>query len=184
MVKRIVKQVAALLIAIAFISSIFFFLPHTGSTAVVSYDVLVPTTELNANASTIFSTVHIGNGQTYSLVAGTSAASVQVLVSSNITNLLNLTEAVLNQQNITYNVSGGDIFCMSSRYFIGNLCTNYSESEAWGLLSAGSNGRLSTDSSVLSSINLNDLYDNTTFLLVYFISNTSGTTNSSLPPLP
>ncbi len=183
MVKRILKQIAAVFIAVAFISSIFFFMPHNPTNASVNYEILVPQSMISPNSTGVFSTVSLGAGGVYSVVGGTTGAFVQNLLTSNITTMLNLTKLLLNEQNISYNLSGGNVDCLSSFHFVSSLCTNYTavNESVWSLESVGSSGALTAESLPLSEIKLNSLYQNSTFLLIYFTStNQSGSVSIPL----
>ena len=100
MVNLRLKQAAALFIAIAFVSSIFFFFPHVSSTAPVTYYIAVPSNLLIPNSSYIGNTIQIQQGVPYSVIAFSSAVPVSTLITDHISNMLAFTESLLSNENI------------------------------------------------------------------------------------
>lgn len=162
MVNTRLKQALALFIAIAFVSSIFFFFPHVSSTSPILYYIVVPSAALNSTASSLGS-ISIQSGVSNSVIASSGSVPISNLLASNISNMLSFTESILTQYNMSYNVSNGNIQCVSSSEFVSPLCANPSANTAWALFSLGSNNALNPEQVSLSSINLNSVSYNSTF---------------------
>lgn len=180
MVNTRLKQALALFIAIAFVSSIFFFFPHVSSTSPVTYYIAVPSVVLSSNASSL-DTVNLGAGP-YSIISSSGSVPISNLIASNISNMLSFTESMLNQSNISYNVSNGNIQCISSKEFVYPLCANPSNNTAWNIFSVASNGSLILKPIPLSNINLNSISYNSTFILAFF-GVTTQNSSSTVPPI-
>ena len=169
MVNRRLKQIVALLIIIGFAGSIFFFLPKTPNNTPVSYYIIVPQPLINKTLQTDYSTLSINSGQVDSVIGQAPGVQVSTLVSiDNITNMLQFTESMLKSVNMSYTVSGGSISCVSSPIFTKDLCANASLSQSWVLFKEGAGGKLIAQTVPLSSIALNSIYSNTTFILAFF----------------
>jgi hypothetical protein len=166
MLKRLLKQVLAILIGLAFVGSLFVFIPHTPNNDILSYEVLVPQSLVQSGSQ--FSTVGGGNSSSpaYSLVAGFQQVPVSnVIESTNASNLLNLAVTLLQQENISSTTSGGSISCIASKNFTTSLCNNADYS--WVLFTSLNGGNLSEDKATLSSVNINNVQDQTAFFLIY-----------------
>ncbi|MCL4396814.1 hypothetical protein M1494_00500 [Candidatus Parvarchaeota archaeon] len=178
MVNVRLKQALALFIAIAFVSSIFFFFPHVSSTAPVSYYIVVPSDVLSPNSSYIGNPIQVQQGVSDNIIAYSSAVPVSTLSADNISNMLEFTESMLSQENISYNLSNGNIQCLFSKQFTQPLCANASEGTSWFLIQDGSNTPLLPSSVKLSSIN-----SNSTFILVFFTSGNSSSSSTTIPKI-
>ena len=176
MVNVRLKQALALFIAIAFVSSIFFFFPHVSSTAPVSYYIVVPSSVLTSNSSYLGNPISVQQGVPDNIIAFSSAVPVSTLSADNISTMLEFTESMLTQQNISYNVSNGNIQCLFSKQFVQPLCANASEGTSWFLIQEGSNTPLLPSDVKLSSIN-----SNSTFILVFFTSGNSSNSSTTIP---
>jgi len=176
MVNVRLKQALALFIAIAFVSSIFFFFPHVSSTAPVSYYIVVPSNLLSQNSSYLGNPIQVQQGVSDNIIAFSPAVPVSTLTADNISNMLEFTESMLSQENISYNVSNGDIQCIFSKQFIEPLCANASEGTSWFLIQEGSNTPLLPADVKLSSIN-----SNSTFILAFFTSINSSSNSTTIP---
>jgi hypothetical protein len=176
MVNTRLKQAVALFIAIAFVSSIFFFFPHVSSTAPVSYYIVVPSSMLSPNSSYAANPIQVQRGVSDDIIAFSSAVPVSNLIADNISNMLEFTESMLNQENISYNISNGNIQCLSSKQFTKPLCANASDGTSWFLIRDGSNTPLIPSNVKLSSIN-----SNSTFTLVFFTSGNSSNSSTTIP---
>lgn len=177
MVNIRLKQAAALFIAIAFVSSIFFFFPHVSSSAPVSYYIVVPTNLLSPNSTYLGNSITIQQGVPDSIIAFSSDIPVSTLLADNISNMLELTENMLQSENISYNVSNGDLACIFSKQFIGPMCANASEGTSWFLIQQGSNTPL-----IPYNIKVNSIDSNSTFILAFFTSSNSSN-SSSIPKI-
>lgn len=184
MVNVRLKQAIALFIAIAFVSSIFFFFPHVSSTSPVTYYILVPSAALRANASS-FGTLSVERGVSDDIIAFSGSVPVSNLIASNISNMLSFTESMLKQENISYNLSAGNIQCAFSKEFVEPLCADPYNNTAWTVFSVGPHGSLNPVQKSLSSINLNSINYNSTFILAFFGFQNSSNSNSStgVPPI-
>ena len=191
MVNRRVKQVISIVIAVAFVASIFFFIPSTGNNTPMTYYIIVPRTLINSD-SPLYSGSQITLGNVnYSVIGSFISQPISTLITfSNSSDMLGLTEAMLKSQNVSFNVSGGYINCVSSPQFLRPLCFNInnrgpSQQTFWVLL-ALSNGKTSPVYTPLSSVNLRSLYgQNVTYLLEYFVpANQSSSSSSTSVPLP
>jgi hypothetical protein len=176
MVNLRLKQAAALFIAIAFVSSIFFFFPHVSSTAPVTYYIAVPSNLLIPNSSYIGNTIQIQQGVPYSVIAFSSAVPVSTLITDHISNMLAFTESLLSNENISYNLSNGNMQCMFSKQFTEPLCANASEGTSWFLLQYGSNTPL-----IPYNVKINSINSNSTFILAFFTSSNSSNSSSIIP---
>ncbi len=176
MVNVRLKQALALFIAIAFVSSIFFFFPHVSSTAPITYAIAVPASVLNPNSSYLGNPISVQSGVSDDLIAYSSAVPVSNLIADNISNMLQLTESMLTQENITYNISNGNIQCMFSKQFTGPLCANPSEGTSWFLIQDGSNTPL-----LPSDVKFSSIDSNSTFILVFFTSGNSSNNSTTIP---
>ena len=184
MVNIRLKQAFALFIAIAFVSSIFFFFPHISNTSPISYDIIVPSAELSANASAL-PTVSIEKGVSDSIIASSGSVPISNILASNISNMLFFTESMLSQENMSYNVSNGGIQCVFSKEFKMPLCADAANGTAWALFSVSSSGQLTPEQQVLSSLNLNSINYNSTFLLAFvgLTNSSNSSTSTSVPPI-
>jgi hypothetical protein len=179
MVNIRLKQAAALFIAVVFVLSIFtfvLFFPHVSSSAPVSYYIVVPTSLLTPNSTYLGNSITIQQGVPDSIISFSSGTPVSTLVADNISNMLQLTESMLQSENISYNVSNGDIQCISSKQFITSLCANASEGTSWFLIQDGSNTPL-----IPYNIKINSIDSNVTFILAFFTSSNSSNSSSTIP---
>jgi hypothetical protein len=182
MVNQRLKQAAALFIAIAFVSSIFFFFPHIPNNSSVTYYIVVPASSLKSNYTSSFGTISVQKGVSDSIIALSQGVPISNLLTSNISTMLSFTESVFAQENISYNISGGSIECAFSKEFISPLCADPVNNTAWGMFSEGSNGQLSPVQEALSGVSLKSISSNSTFILVFF-SNSNLSSSSSVPPI-
>ncbi|MGC8533595.1 MAG: hypothetical protein ACP5MV_03145 [Candidatus Parvarchaeum sp.] len=178
MVNERLKQIAALFIGIVFILSIFAFssFSHVSSSAPISYYIVVPSSVLSPNSSYIGNTIQVQQGVPDNVIAFSSAVPVSTLSADNISNMLEFTESMLNQENISYNISNGNIKCLFSKQFIEPLCANASLGTSWFLIQEGSNIPLLPSNVKLSSIN-----SNSTFILAFFTSSNSSNSSTTIP---
>ncbi len=184
MVNVRLKQAVALFIAIAFVSSIFFFFPHVSSSAPVTYYIIVPSNFLLSNSSYLGNSLSIQKGVTDDIISFSQAVPVSTLVADNLSNMLEFTESMLSSENISYNTSNGNLLCISSpKQFNSSLCANASESKSWGLFSVGSNGVLSSQQIPLSDIKLSSIDSNTTYILAFFAPVTNSSNTTTVPPI-
>ena len=190
MVNRRIKQIISIVIAIAFVGSIFFFIPTTGNSTPLTYYILVPRVLVNSSSPLYSSQQVTLSNVNYSVISSFLSQPVSDLITfSNSSNMLGLTEAMLKSQNMSFNLSGGSINCVVSNDFIKPLCFNINnrgptQPTFWVLLSL-SRGRALPVYSSLNSINLKSIYgDNVTYLLEYFIpaNQSSSSTSVPLPP--
>ncbi|MDP8012916.1 MAG: hypothetical protein RAK22_02330, partial [Nanoarchaeota archaeon] len=150
MVPRLLKQIAAILIAIAFIASLFFFIPKQANSNNVSLIVLVPT-QLLRNQTTFNQ-----YNSNFSIIAEQSPIQISVLSAENITSLLNLTTTLFKFSNISYSVSNGQICLPASTLFLKNICDT--KNSFW-LVYESENGQTPTLlNKSLSKIELGSLY--------------------------
>ncbi|MCL4398198.1 MAG: hypothetical protein M1322_02570 [Candidatus Parvarchaeota archaeon] len=182
MVNVRLKQAAALFIAIAFVSSIFFFFPHVSSTSPITYYIAVPTPALRPNSTLNGNVIDLQPGYSETIISSVVSVPVSNLIASNISNMLNLTESILSQGNITYNVSNGNIQCIFSDQFVYPLCANLFNG-SWNLFYVGSNGKLSPIQEPISHTNLNSITSNSTYLLAFFEVLNSSNNSNSIPPI-
>ena len=176
MVNIRLKQALALFIAIAFVSSIFFFFPHVSSTAPITYFIAVPASVLSPNSSYIGNQISVQQGVPDDMIAYSSAVPVSNLIADNISNMLQFTESLLNQENISYNISNGNIQCLFSKQFTEQLCANPSNGTSWFLIQEGSNTPL-----LPSDVKLSSIDSNFTFILVFFTSGNSSSNSTTIP---
>lgn len=182
MVNRRLKQIVALLIIIGFAGSIFFFLPKTPNNSPITYYILVPQSLVNSSSPLYADTLKLGS-QTYSVVGEALAVPSSTLTSiDNVSNALQLAESLLSSENFSYTTSNGVIDCVSSPNLLKTLCSNAPLSESWALLKAGQSGALIPQNVPLDSISLSSVYGNTTFVLGYFIGNSSSTSQNQSTP--
>jgi len=173
MVPRILKQIVAILVAVAFIASLFFFIPKQANSNNVSLIVLVPT-QLLRNQTTFNE-----YNSNFSIIAEQSPIQISVLSAENITSLLNLTTTLFKFSNISYSVSNGHICLPSSTLFLKNLCNG--RNSFW-LVYESENGQTPTLlNESLSGIELNSLYSpQNEFILVYQYTNITSTQKAPL----
>ena len=176
MVNLRLKQAVALFIAIAFVSSIFFFFPHVSSTAPITYYIAVPSSMLSPNSSYAGNPIQLQQGVPGNIIAYSSAVPVSTLVAENISNMLEFTENMLKIENISYNISNGNIQCLFSKQFAKPLCANPSEGTSWFLIQLGSNTPLLPSNVQVTSIN-----SNSTFILEFFTSGNSSNNSGIIP---
>ncbi len=182
MVNTRLKQAVALFIAIAFVSSIFFFFPHVSSTSPITYDIVVPSSALTANASPL-GTLEKGED---SIIASSGSVPVSDLLASNISDMLEFTQSMLKQYNFSYNTTAsGNIQCVSSKELVSPLCANPALGSSWTIFSVGSNGDLNPEQVSLSNINLNSVNYNTTFVLMFFgqVNSSNSSSGNVIPPI-
>ncbi len=182
MVKKIIKQIVAIAVAIAFVGSIFLFIPKASNNNQITFYIIVPQA-LVKNGSLFQS----ANGSVF-IAAPLQAMPVSSIIQgTNATNMLSLTEYLLSTSaNITFfNVSGGNIDCINSPFFVQELCYNGSTGAGWQLYESDNGQTLYATSKALSSILLNNIY-NTETLFVLQYNSPSGVSNGSgnTPPPP
>ncbi|MCL5009631.1 MAG: hypothetical protein M1433_01465 [Candidatus Parvarchaeota archaeon] len=188
MVKRLIKQIVAIFIAIAFVASIMFFIPKVPNSTPFTYEILVPNNMINSSSPLLNRVPLTFSGQNMSAIGGVYYTPISDIISStNATNLMQFTNAIVSQNNITYNESSGQLECLYSTQFLAPLCSNatyewlvfYSSGDGFSLYNG--NG-----APLLSSVNLKQLEgDNITMLLVYTSLNNGGANASSgIPLLP
>ncbi|MCL5420255.1 MAG: hypothetical protein M1284_00700 [Candidatus Parvarchaeota archaeon] len=182
MVNIRLKQAAALFIAIAFVSSIFFFFPHVSSTSPITYYIVVPSALLRPNSSYLGNSIRI-SGSTDDIIALSRAVPISNLIASNISNMLEFTESMLKQENLSYNTSNGNIQCVFSDQFVYSLCANSSEGTSWALSSVASNGALLSQSLSPADINLNSISSNSTYILAFYGAANSSGNATTVPPI-
>lgn len=194
MVNRKLKQIAALLIAIAFVGSIIFFIPQVPNSTPLSFEILAPNNLIKMNSSFYsFSPVKFSNVNV-SILGGPLAQEPisNVLTSTNSTDLLELTNFILSNSNFSYIESNGRLICVKSKQLLVNLCNNATFS--WELFSlTGSNsalpysgiGSISPGNVSLSAIKLSSLLESTSFILIYYNGQGNvNTNNSGIPKFP
>ena len=181
MVNIRLKQAAALFIAIAFVSSIFFFFPHVSSTSPITYYIVVPSALLRPNSSYLGNSIRI-SGSTDDIIALSRAVPISNLIASNISNMLEFTESMLKQENLSYNTSNGNIQCVFSDQFIHPLCANLYNG-SWALSSVASNGALLSQSLSPADINLNSISSNSTYILAFYGAANSSGNATTVPPI-
>ncbi len=187
MVKRIFKQVAAIAIAIAFVASIIFFVPNVGNTTQLSYEIIAPTSFINPNSSFYGNSAGFNLTSNVSMISYVAPVQVSSLTSgSKVSNMLQLTEAVLKSENISINYTNGVIDCMSSSKFASDMCAN--QNYTWLLFVSVNGGRLSLYnneySPSLSKIDLNSLIANTVQFVLAYQSLQSSSSSGGAPLLP
>jgi hypothetical protein len=181
MIRRLVKQILAIIIAVAFIASILYFIPKFPNENILSYSILVPDQFINAS-STFYSTAPLTfSNQNFSSIGSVSQPISNIISSTNATNLLQLTNFFLSLNKIKSNESNGGVICLYSENFTKSLCDNANYS--W-LLFYGTGTQLSlyqnSNSPSLSSITLNSIQNNNvTFVLVYANPNSIGVSSTS-----
>ncbi len=169
--KRIVKQIVAILIAVGFVGSIVFFIPHVPNSTPVAYNILIPNNLLRPN-STFYSLAPVTLGNVnVSSIGGIGESTVSaVLTNTNSTNLLQLTEFLLSQDGFSYVQGNGRLVCVSSPQLVTEVCDNGTYD--WTLFSGSGSASLGLyDNSLnasLSAITINSLSTNTSFFLVYY----------------
>ncbi len=163
----------AILVALAFIASLFFFIPKQPNPNSVSEIILVPS-NLVLN-STRFNQYN----SNLSLIAGSPSLQIGLL-SRNITSLANLTGALLKSAGINFTMYNGNLCIESGSIFSKDLCD--SKNSTWILLVSYNGGSNFTQlNQPLSSIDLNSLYyPQNEFILVYQYINL---TQQKLPSL-
>ncbi len=184
MVNRRIKQGLAIFVAVAFVLSIIFFIPHVPNDNLITYELLVPN-NLIAPSSPYYSLAPATfSNQNVSSLGGFSETEVsEVVASTNATNLLQLTEFILKNDNIGFNTSNGFLTCIYSANFTRSICDNSTYS--WYLFSGFGDslslGYGNSNNPALSSISLNSIEEsNFSFVLAYLNPNlNSANTNSS-----
>ena len=184
MVNRRIKQGLAIFVAVAFVLSIIFFIPHVPNDNPITYELLVPNSLIIPSSSFYSLAPETFSNQNVSSLGGFFKTAVsEVVASTNATNLLQVTEYILKEDGIGFNSSNGFITCIHSDNFTKSLCDNstygwYLFSGTSGSLSLGYSG--SNDPS-LSSISLDSIEENNlTFVLAFLNPNlNSANTNSS-----
>lgn len=181
MVNRRLKQILAIIVALAFVGSILFFIPKVPNNSEVSYQILIPNSLINSSYLDSFSSATFSNLNVSSL-GGASGTVDNVIADTNATNLLSLTNFVLNSSKLNYNESGGNIACVISTKFNQTLCNN--DNYKW-LLFSGTGSSVSLDSGAkLSSISLNSVQNGTNFILIYYNTQTSTSSKTNSTPIP
>ena len=181
MIRRLVKQILAIVIAVAFIGSLLYFIPKFPNENILSYSILVPSRFINASSAFYSNTPLIFSNQNFSSIGSVSQAISNIISSTNATNLLQLTNFLLGLNKIKSNESNGEITCLYSENFTKSLCDN--ANYTW-LLFYGIGTQLSlyqnSNNPSLSSISLNSIQDNNvTFVLVYANPNSIGVSSTS-----
>ncbi len=184
MVNRRLKQGLAIFVAVAFVLSIIFFIPHVPNGNLVTYELLVPNSLIVPTSPFYSLAPKTFSNQNVSSLGGFFDTKVsEVVASTNATNLLQLTEYILKNNNIGFNSSNGLITCIYSTNFTKSICDNSTYS--WYLFSGIGNslslGYGGFNNPSLASISLDSIYQtNLTFVLVYLNPNlNSVNTNSS-----
>lgn len=176
MVPRIVKQIVAVLIALAFIASLFFFIPKQSNTNDVTLFVLVPA-NLMQNP-TAFNTYGTTN---YSIIAEEPPVQIANLVASNVTTLLNLTTGVLKFSNISYSVQNGQLCLPASGLFKQNLCDSLNAS--WTIYQSSNGQNFTILNENLSNIKLGSLYYSQNYFILLYQYSAVTTTTAKAPLL-
>jgi hypothetical protein len=184
--KRIIKQIVAIAVAITFVASIMFFIPQMPNNNPLTYGVFIPTNLINITYRANFLSGEINN---FSGVGGglASGSIANVIAGTNTTNFLSLVNFVLKGANLSYNESNGRVICINSKEFIRNICDNstydwlvFYGSSAGSFLPYDSTGNIS-----LSSIKLSSIQQNETLLLIYYnLLGKMGTTGGGIPRFP
>ncbi|MCL5101691.1 MAG: hypothetical protein M1348_03735 [Candidatus Parvarchaeota archaeon] len=193
MVNRRLKQIVAIMIAVAFVGSIIFFIPQVPNSTPLSYEILTPNNLINSTSvfyslsPARFSNINVSD---LGGIAQTPVSSITA--STNATNLLELTNFILSSANLSYVESGGRLICVTSKQFLRDLCNNATAS--WELFTiTGTNsalpytgyGSISPGNVSLSQIKLNSISSTTNFILIYYSGQTGSTNNSgSVPSFP
>ena len=171
MVNRRLKQFVAIFVAVAFVASIFIFIPKQPNNNTFAEYILVPTSLVqNQTAFSPYSS-------NLSIISFISPSVIGNLVANaNLTDLASVTSSMLSAARLNYTLSNNTLCIQKGTYFAENLCDNLNYT--WVMLenSSGSFGQVT---SPFSSIKLNSL--SASFNYFYLIYEPVQTTSTSKP---
>lgn len=181
MVNIRLKQALALFVAVSFVSSMFFFFPHFSNVTPITYYIVVPSNLLEPNSSYLGNPLQIQKGVTYDIISFSQAVPVSTLEADNISNMLDFAGSMLSNENISYNVSNGNLQCLFSRQFVSPLCADLSNGSSWGLFSVASNGNLVPEQIAPEYIKIGSIDSNSTFILAFFAPSNASSNGTTIP---
>ncbi|MGC8516880.1 MAG: hypothetical protein ACP5MT_03240 [Candidatus Acidifodinimicrobium sp.] len=175
MVNRRLKQFVAIFVAVAFVASIFLFIPKQLNNNTFSEYILVPTSLVQNQ--TAFSPYNSNLS-----VIGFVPPSIigNLVVNSNLTNLAGVTSSMLSAVKLNYTLSNATICIQKGTYFTENLCDN--SNYTWVMLENVS-GTIQQLTSPLSSVDLNGLSSPSNYFYLIYEPKQTATASNSLPKL-
>ncbi len=175
MVNRRLKQFVAIFVAVAFVASIFLFIPKQLNNNTFSEYILVPTSLVQNQ--TAFSPYN----SNLSIISFVSPSIIGNLVAnSNLTNLAGVTSSMLSAAKLNYTLSNATICIQKGTYFAENLCDN--SNYTWVMLE-NVTGTIQQLTSPLSSVDLNSLSSPSNYFYLIYEPKQTTTASNSLPKL-
>ncbi len=188
MVNRRLKQIFAAAVGIVFVVSIMygFASMNVGNPTQLAYEIIIPQSLVKPTSS-LYTTGLVSNssstGQNLTLIGSVAYTPISSL---NATTIGGLTNDILRANNMSASISGGQLTCIYSSQFTGQICDNTTTNSYWYLY-LGLNGATptlySTNPLAPMNVKLSSVIGSTAFFVLQYqlgnnqnkISSTGGT---------